>query len=173
MDNLPQDEFEGFERVWRRVMGAKPDGEEPLPWEGGGAVVAEQAPPDPAKTLRALMDAERASYLFYTALLRRCAQQGRVALTRLAADEARHLKELQLEHFLLLGEAYTPAEGYQKQPGILNALRTAYLSEKKSVAEYLAAAEQEAERAPLYRALAAEEMGHAEVLRKLIEKTLR
>jgi len=158
VDEMPQNMFEDFERIWNRVIGATP---EPRPVQA------------PEETLRALMDAERARYLFYLALQKRCAQQGRAALMKLAADEARHLKALQLEYFLLLGEAYTPAERCPKQTDILSALRMAYLSEKKSGAEYLAAAEQEAERAALYRALAAEEMGHAEVLRKLIERTLR
>ena len=156
MEHMPENEFESFARVWDRVLGVAP-------------------PPaaDAPSALRALMDAERSSQLLYTALLRRCAQQSRAVLTKLADDEARHLRALQLEYFLLLGECYSPAERHPEQQGILSALRMAYLGEKKSGAEYLAAAEREAERAPLYRALAGEELCHAEALRKLIEKAMR
>jgi rubrerythrin len=50
----------------------------------------------------------------------------------------------------------------------------AYLAEKKNGAEYLAAAAAEkGDRAALYRKIAGEEMCHAEILRRMIEKTIR
>ena len=171
MESVPQKEWEGFEEVWRRVVDA---GEEPraVPWGRDAATPTERPKADSPKLLRELMDAERAAQLFYTALSKRCADRGRSALTRMAWNEGNHLRELQLEYFLLLGENYVPIESCPRQTDVLNALRMAYLSEKKSGAEYLAAAEQDDSRAELYRKLAGEEMCHAETLRKLIEKAL-
>lgn len=155
MEEVLNNKLESFERVWQRVV------------SGGSDCKA------PKDTLRELMDAERASNEFYIALSRLCSNPFRSTISKIAADEAQHLRELQLEYYLLVGDSYAPPESCPRLDGVLSALRIAYFAEKKASAEYLAAAEcDQSERSALYRRIAGEELCHAETLRKMIERAI-
>ena len=151
--------MEHFDRVWSRVT----DTETPPAASGW----------DEQAALRGFMDDEARDRAFYTALAGRCPAGGN-ALRCMAADERGHLRELQVEYFLLTGESYAPPESCPVVNGTLSAMRKAHAGETAGSEEYRRAAS----RTPsprlraLYESHAADEAMHAEKLRALILRAM-
>ena len=155
--------LEQFEHVWRRVRAASDSPSPPAPPR-----------PDDGEQLRQFIEAEAADAAFYSALARRCTGAGRAVLTRLCAQERCHLRQLQMEYFLLTGDSCTPPRACPVTGGVISALRMAYLDELEGTEQYLEAAARTASKPlqALYTQLAKEERQHAAALRGLIGRVL-
>lgn len=111
--------LENFEDVWRRVRGEAPP-----------AVPARTVPMPQTHTLCALMDEKCAQSRLYTALAR-CCGASRNDLERLAREERRQFRALQLEYFLITGACHRAGAGCAHFTDVKNGLRMAWLQERE------------------------------------------
>lgn len=146
--------LENFEDVWRRVRGEAPP-----------AVPAKTAQ---THTLCALMDEKCAQSRLYAALAR-CCTASRNDLERLAREERRQFRALQLEYFLITGACHRAGAGCAHFTDVKSGLRMAWLQEKESAAalERAALSAEETLRETLLR-LAKEDAAHARRLYALL-----
>ena len=150
---LPES-IKNFDSVWGRVSGEV------------GVIVplrSEQA------VLEERIGAEQRNAAFYDILARRYRGMERT-IRRIAAEERGHMRELQVEHFLLTGDTYMPEPSCPVVTSVLEALRTAYKEELAAADIYkkqAAATPSEALR-EIYECHAADETRHAETLRTMI-----
>ncbi|MEG1789631.1 MAG: ferritin family protein [Oscillospiraceae bacterium] len=152
--------LENFDRVWSRVTGE-------------ACRTAEPPVHDDIPTLREFINDEARDAGYYALLSRRMPGAARTLMC-ISRDERVHLRELQVEYFLLCGDSSPTCESCPLFCGTLKALRMAYGSECAGAAAYLKAAEEtgsECLRA-LYREHAADETRHAEILRELISRVM-
>lgn len=142
--------LENFEDVWRRVRGEAPP-----------AVPAKTAQ---THTLCARMDEKCAQSRLYAALAR-CCTASRNDLERLAREERRQFRALQLEYFLITGACHRAGAGCAHFTDVKSGLRMAWLQEKESAAalERAALSAEETLRETLLR-LAKEDEAHARTL---------
>lgn len=124
--------------------------------------------------LRGMMDSELASERFYRALAAKLSRQQGQKLIQAAQDEARHLRALQMEYFLLTGDSRTPTTGETVITSRLSALRDGYHAEKAAYDAYMQAAQNTASTAlaAVFIANAADEARHAQMLRGMIGRAL-
>lgn len=147
--------LENVERVWARVTGETPPAR------------------DESAALRSFMEDEARDGAVYAALSRRAARAAQT-LSRMAADERRHLWELQVEYFLLTGDSYVPAPSCPAPGETLSALRRAREGEIAGAAAYrtAAAAAEDKTLRDLYEQHAGDEETHAAELRELISRAM-
>lgn len=94
-------------------------------------------------------------------------------LLRLAGENARILKRLKAEYFLLTGEIYTPGAACALTRGALTSLRTAYLAASECSEDFAASArEAGAELGRLFDKYAAEQAGHVRELKGLVLRAM-
>ena len=129
------------------------------------------------ETLRTFLRDELADAQTYRALARQApTPEGRRLMQRLASDETAHAKALQTAHFLLTGGTYPVTVVLPPQPKLLwrDRLRERYHEETRGGAAYERAAERTRDVClrRLLERLSADEYRHAEMLEKLLEKTL-
>lgn len=148
--------LENFEAVWRRVRGEAPP-----------AVPAKTAQ---THTLCALMDEKCAQSRLYAALAR-CCTASRNDLERLAREERRQFRALQLEYFLITGACHRAGASCPRFTDVKNGLRMAWLQEKESAAalERAALSAEETLRETLLR-LAKEDEAHARTLYAMLQR---
>lgn len=129
---------------------------------------------DHAALLQSAIRDELADWRTYQALSARANGVAARTLALMAADERRHAKRLSAAHFLITGIRFLPDTPPARQPrgAFWAALRERFWAEQRGASFYLAAAEETADPclAALYRELAADEGGHADQLRCLVER---
>lgn len=153
-------DLDGFDQVWRRVNGGAPS-LPPLPQSTG------------AESLRSFIERAAEAAAFYTALSARSGSAART-LQRLAGAERAHLRRLQVEYFLQVGDTCAPSRSCPMRGSVLGDLRKAYLGELANAERYRRAAQaaETAELAALYAELSEAETAHAAALRTLIAAAL-
>ena len=153
-------DLDGFDQVWRRVNGGAPS-LPPLPQSTG------------AESLRSFIERAAEAAAFYTALAARSGSAART-LHRLAGAERAHLRRLQVEYFLQVGDTCAPSRSCLMRGSVLGDLRKAYLGELANAERYRRAAQaaETAELAALYAELSEAEATHAAALRTLIAAAL-
>lgn len=153
-------DLDGFDQVWRRVNGGAPS-LPPLPQSTG------------AESLRSFIERAAEAAAFYTALAARSGSAART-LHRLARAERAHLRRLQVEYFLQVGDTCAPSRSCPMRGSVLGDLRKAYLGELANAERYRRAAQaaETAELAALYAELSEAETAHAAALRTLIASAL-
>lgn len=144
--------LEYFNEVWKRAAPAvarREDGE--------------------LNVLRGFINAERSAVEFYSALRLKSRETERIA-----RDERRHLRELQAEHYLLCGDSLPPSGSCPLLRGGLSDLRQACLTEREAAQSYETAASECESPAlrELYLSHARDEAEHAELLRKLLLRSI-
>lgn len=151
--------LENFEDVWRRVRGEAPP-----------AVPAKMVPTPQAQSLCARMDEKCAQSRLYAALAR-CCTALRNDLERLAREERRQFRALQLEYFLITGACHRAGAGCAHFTDVKSGLRMAWLQEKESAAalERAALSAEETLRETLQR-LAKEDEAHARTLYAVLQR---
>ncbi|HHU23344.1 MAG TPA: hypothetical protein GXZ52_08045 [Clostridiales bacterium] len=161
--------LENFEKVWQRVRGEKA-----APRPEPEKKFRPQHKNLDAERLELFMENENKAVAFYSELAKKCRGWSREILMGILADERSHLKKLQLEYFLLTGDSYAPPRACPNVGGILSSLRLAYLDERKANESYAEAGKETENRdlAALFIQLAADEAGHGEKLRCMIEQSL-
>ena len=134
----------------------------------------ERSTPSELDRLCEMMDNELASEQFYRQLAPKFSKQPAHRLLQAAQDEARHLRALQMEYFLLTGDSYSPSAENAEIPGCLSALRSGYHAERTAYDGYMAAAQETASTAlaAVFIDNAADEARHAQMLREMIGKAL-
>ena len=120
-------DLDGFDQVWRRVNGGAPS-LPPLPQSTG------------AESLRSFIERAAEAAAFYTALAARSGSAART-LHRLAGAERAHLRRLQVEYFLQVGDTCAPSRSCPMHGSVLGDLRKAYLSELANAERYRRAAQ--------------------------------
>lgn len=130
--------------------------------------------PAEQERIRAMMDGELASQRFYEQLAPQFAKQQMMRLRQTAQEEARHLRALQMEYFLLTGDSYSPCMESLPAQSRLSALRSAYHEEMHTYENYMQAAQETASTAlaAVFIANAADEARHAQMLREMIGRAL-
>lgn len=153
-------DLDGFDQVWRRVNGGAPS-LPPLPQSTG------------AESLRSFIERAAEAAAFYTALAARSGSAART-LHRLEGAERAHLRRLQVEYFLQVGDTCAPSRSCPMRGSVLGDLRKAYLGELANAERYRRAAQaaETAELAALYAELSEAETAHAAALRTLIAAAL-
>lgn len=153
-------DLDGFDQVWRRVNGGAPS-LPPLPQSTG------------AESLRSFIERAAEAAAFYTALAARSGSTART-LQRLVGAERAHLRRLQVEYFLQVGDTCAPSRSCPMRGSVLGDLRKAYLGELANAERYRRAAQaaETAELAALYAELSEAETAHAAALRTLIAAAL-
>lgn len=153
-------DLDGFDQVWRRVNGGAPS-LPPLPQSTG------------AETLRSFIERAAEAAAFYTALAARSGSAART-LHQLVGAERAHLRRLQVEYFLQVGDTCAPSRSCPMRGSVLGDLRKAYLGELANAERYRRAAQaaETAELAALYAELSEAETAHAAALRTLIAAAL-
>jgi rubrerythrin len=157
--NLEQDAT-GFEAIWQRVM------------DDHTADVAVHGAVSEEERLRKFMDDEASDAEYYRRWATRSSQHCAQIFKKIAADERRHLRQLQVEYFILTGDTYMPLQSVDESKSILCALRKKYKDERRGAASYQAAAEADPSRTALYSDLAADELLHSKRLMKIIYNML-
>ena len=124
--------------------------------------------------LCSMMDKELTSQRAYEQLAPKFSKQQMMKLRQTAQDEARHLRALQMEHFLLTGDSYAPSAEKMQTQSLLSALRSAYHAELRAYEGYMQAAQEtdSTSLAAVFVANAADEARHAQMLREMIGKAL-
>ena len=163
-------DLDGFDQVWRRVNGGAPS-LPPLPQSTG------------AESLRSFIERAAEAAAFYTALAARSGSAARPlhrlagaerSLHLLSVSERVHLRRLQVEYFLQVGDTCAPSRSCPMRGSVLGDLRKAYLGELANAERYRRAAQaaETAELAALYAELSEAETAHAAALRTLIAAAL-
>jgi hypothetical protein len=153
--------LESFDRVWARVS--------PQPEKG-----EEKCPTDEIKRLKEFMEDEASDAALYAALSRRTCGRASSALSAMSADERRHLRELEVEYFLLTGDSFCPSPEKPEITGVLSRLRRSYISEGEGSAAYARAANETSSQTlrKIYSAHSADEACHQQTLRNLITSAM-
>ena len=126
-----------------------------------------------AESLRSFIERAAEAAAFYTALAARSGSAART-LHRLAGAKRAHLRRLQVEYFLQVGDTCAPSRSCPMHGSVLGDLRKAYLSELANAERYRRAAQaaETAELAALYAELSEAEATHAAALRTPIAAAL-
>lgn len=134
----------------------------------------DKSAPSEFDRLRGMMDGELASERFYRELAPKFMKQQSRRLLQTAQDEARHLRALQMEYFLLTGDSYSPAAENAVITSRLSALRDGYHAERATYESYMEAAQATGSTAlaAVFIANAADEARHAQMLREMISRAL-
>lgn len=162
-------DLENFEGVWNRVCAQENEEKE----ETAPPVKAPAQPCD-RDVLREFIEDENKAAVFYSAMARQCSGKNRATLIKLSSDERTHMRNLQLEYFILTGDSYAPPKLCPSIDGTLSALRVAYIYEQKAYEKFIRAAEntKNEDLAKLYREIAFCEAKHVEVVRCMLERAL-
>lgn len=127
-----------------------------------------------APLLREMMDGETENYRTYQALARRAGNNGTRMLGGMAADKRRNAKRLGAAYFLITGEQYRSPNMMGSRPpmDLMNGLREQFIQEQRGAAAYEGAAQETADPClrQLFRELGQEAMGHARMIRSLLEQ---
>lgn len=127
-----------------------------------------------APLLREMMDGETENYRTYQALARRAGNNGTRVLGGMAADKRRNAKRLGAAYFLITGEQYRSPNMMGSRPpmDLMNGLREQFIQEQRGAAAYEGAAQETADPClrQLFRELGQEAMGHARMIRSLLEQ---
>ena len=127
-----------------------------------------------APMLREMMDGETENYRTYQALARRAGNNGTRMLGTMAADKRRNTKRLAAAYFLITGEQYRSPNmnGTRPPMDLMNGLRGQFIQEQRGAAAYEGAAQETGDPClrQLFRELGQEAMGHARMIRSLLEQ---
>ena len=126
-----------------------------------------------APMLREMMDGAAEDQRTYQGLARRAGGGGARVLGAMAADQRRQGKRLGAAHFLITGERYQPATGGTRGTmDLAGGLRDQFIREQQVAAAYEGAAQETADPClrQLFRELGQEAMGHARMIRSLLEQ---
>ena len=127
-----------------------------------------------APMLREMMDGETENYRTYQALARRAGNNGTRMLGSMAADKRRNTKRLAAAYFLITGEQYRSPNmnGTRPPMDLMNGLRGQFIQEQRGAAAYEGAAQETGVPClrQLFRELGQEAMGHARMIRSLLEQ---
>lgn len=126
MDEEWKQTLEDFSRVWPRVEGKAP----PPPPEPGHGPPPPPPGPGPgredAETLERLMEMEARAERRYALLARMTRGRASETLRRLAAGNARTLKQLQREYYLRTGDSYPVPQRPMRPMSLQEGLRRAW-----------------------------------------------
>ena len=127
-----------------------------------------------APLLREMIDGETEDFRTYQALARRAGNSATRMLSTMAADKRRHAKRLSTAYFLITGEQYrSPNMNGSRPPmDLMNGLREQFIQEQRGAAAYEGAAQETTDPClrQLFRELGQEAMGHARMIRSLLEQ---
>lgn len=159
MDNDIRYGLEHFDKVWSRVTAPEQDAKEGA-W-------------DELAALRGFIEDETRDGAYYAAMAARCPSAAN-SFRCMSADERSHLRELQVEYFLMTGSGFAPGGSCPAPGGTLAAMRKAYNGEMEGSEKYRLAAEKTAspELREIYMRHAGDESVHAEKLRGLISRAI-
>ena len=128
------------------------------------------------ETLRKLMYDEAHDSKYYADLARRrYSSQAASFLNKVSVEEARHLRRLQAEYYILTGTAVNPCVVDINIPCFyMDALRDRFLGENDGARAYLdaAAATTNPRLASIYTDISADESRHADEMAKLISYSM-
>ncbi len=115
-----------------------------------------------AAALAEYIQSEDLSRRLYTHLASRCPKRFASLLRSMAADEARHLRSMQLEHYLLTGDSLPPEKLPDFDRPAAELLRMAYSGEWDASEAYAsqAQAQQDARLRALFLAQSRDELRH-------------
>ena len=157
-----------FDAVWRRVMSenaeASPQADYPKSNARGGESTE-------AARLKAFMDDEACDAQQYALLARHFRGHAGQRLMGISSDERHHLKKLKAKYFILTGQTYTPPGSCPFVRSVRETLRQKVRGEAEGARAYLDAATDTAydDLSETYRALAADEERHSQLLGGIIE----
>lgn len=159
MDNMSS--LKNFDSVWQRVS-------------SDHHPAASAAGSDDRAVLQYMIQKEYESLSLYKCLAARVRGKNSRIFTSMAADEARHLKHLQLEYLLLAGDSYAPAAFVCPRDGVVTIIRTAYMDEAAAEKGYLDAARTTGRQSlqKIYLAHSADENRHGRMLRSLLMSSM-
>lgn len=122
--------------------------------------------------LAAMIAGEKQAQATYILLAKQFPKH-RVLFSSIAAEEARHFKQLSTLYYLLYGaEAVAASEKAPHIESLREALRTCYAQELRSAQEYHNASTHFPGQSALFRLLSEEESHHAQSLLRLTENLL-
>ena len=153
MENMSS--LRNFDSVWQRV---------------NPAATAAAPPADDRAVLQRMIQDEYESHSLYKCLASRTNGKNARLFSSLAADEARHLKHLQLEYLLLTGDSYSPASYDCPREGVVTLIRTAYVGEAGAEKFYLDSARATSRQSlqKMFLAHSADENRHGRMLRSML-----
>ena len=160
MENMSS--LKNFDSVWQRVNhSADPAG---IPAAG-----------DDRAALQYMIQKEHESHSIYKYLASHTNGKNSARFSAMAADEARHLKRLQLEYLLLTGDSYAPAAFVVPREGNVTLIRMAYMDEAAAEKGYLDAARttQNQNLQKIYLAHSADENRHGIYLRSMLINAMK
>ena len=127
-----------------------------------------------APLLKEMMDGETENYRTYQALARRAGNNGTRILSTMAADKRRQAKRLGAAYFLITGEQYRSPNlnGNRPTMDLMGGLREQFIQEQRGAAAYGGAAQETGDPClrQLFRELGQEALGHARMIRSLLEQ---
>ena len=109
----------------------------------------------------------------YMALSKRCTGNMASLLRSISADEGRHLREMQMEYYLLTGDSLCPPKR-DTDGAVCELLRMAYAGEGKAAEGYADEAEMHSDGAlrKKFSAISADETRHRAMIRKMLSSAL-
>lgn len=119
--------------------------------------------------LEEYIESERYTHALYRALASECHGEAAAMLRRMSADEARHLKAMQMEYYLLTGDSL-PGKAPMISGTLQENLRRAYSGEWGAAEDYAREAERCDDEAlkKLYLSQSEDELRHRRMARQLI-----
>ena len=165
MDEDLQKSLRGFDKLWDRMTTASGDD---LSAEASMDALCQ-------RYMREFMDTKCQGSLFYTKLAECLTGPVRAAILKIAREEKEHLKTMQTEYFLLVGDSYIPDKA--KLPrinGAVTALRDACRDKREREEKYIRAVRDinYSGIQMIFGNLALEERNHAERIKQLIIQTM-
>ena len=147
-----------FEKVWERVTerNARTD-----------------VPMDKCRELENFIDRKMRAIAFYKVLIGRCGKREGQTLCRILADERRHLRQLQLQYFMLTGDSMPLAQPKQSPMGLLSACREASLAEAEACRMFRRGAEDWAHTRELFLAIAEDEERHSQLMAEAVARLFK
>ncbi|MGE4354115.1 MAG: ferritin-like domain-containing protein [Oscillospiraceae bacterium] len=148
-----------FERVWERVTAIDD---------------CDKIPETLQQELERFIEGEQCAINLYGVVAGNCGVKERQVIFQIIADEHRHLKNLQIEYFMLTGDMNTIKPScVREHMGVLSLLRGAYLDEVSAAEKYRRAMESRGgDLGKLYADFAEDERRHARLLKEIICRAL-
>lgn len=123
-----------------------------------------------AARLEGYIESERFTHALYRRLAAMCRGEASQTLRRMSEDEARHLRAMQMEYYLLTGDTLPEGKPPEISGSLQDNLRMAYSGEWEAACGYAREAERSSDAAlkKLYLAQSEDEMRHRAQARELV-----
>ena len=148
-----------FERVWERVTAIDD---------------CSTVPETQRQELERFIEAKQCAINLYSAISARSGVKERQIFCQVMAEERRHLKNLQIEYFMLVGDVCMPKPScVLEHMGLLSMLRGACLDEVSVAQRFMQASDRRGgELGELYEGIAEDDKRHAQMLKEIICRAL-